>query len=269
MAKEIINKETSPNQEVNNLLDKLGGWLIFCLCLIMIGGAVLYFVLRPSAPAPYQITMTVAPDSTGVVSLDVMQKIDALAELVKQQNTDVQERYAYMIEQKEHENTIIAIGSILVSIILAIFGFFGYRSFKSIEDKAVNNAREKASSRVNTEMVTIRKELDRELRGVIDKTFLDEYENRLKQKVSGVLNEVYNETISARLASIQSSSEELEDIKNRLTSAENFISALRDNGITVRINAITGDESDVSQFAEDRKRSRQGETPEAEEGGDQ
>ena len=104
---------------------------------------------------------------------------------------------------------------------------------------------------------------------MIDKTFLDEYENRLKQKVSDVLNEVYNETISARLASIQSSSEELEDIKNRLTSAENFISALRDNGITVRINAIAGDESDVSQFAEDRKRSKQGETPEAEEGGDQ
>ena len=248
MAKERINKETSPNQEVNNLLDELGGRLIFYLCLIMIGGAVLYFVLRPSAPAPYQITMTVAPDSTGVVSLDVMQKIDALAELVKQQNTDVQERYAYMIEQKEHENTLIAIDSILVSIILA---------------------REKASSKVNTEMVTIRKELDRELRGVIDKTFLDEYENRLKQKVSDVLNEVYNETISARLASIQSSSEELEDIKNRLTSAENFISALRDNGITVRINAIAGDESDVSQFAEDRKRSKQGETPEAEEGGDQ
>ena len=243
MAKERINKETSPNQEVNNLLDELGGRLIFYLCLIMIGGAVLYFVLRPSAPAPYQITMTVAPDSTGVVSLDVMQKIDALAELVKQQNTDVQERYAYMIEQKEHENTLIAIDSILVSIILAIFGFFGYRSFKSIEDKAVNNAREKASSKVNTEMVT--------------------------QKVSDVLNEVYNETISARLASIQSSSEELEDIKNRLTSAENFISALRDNGITVRINAIAGDESDVSQFAEDRKRSKQGETPEAEEGGDQ
>lgn len=269
MAKGRINKETSPNQEVNNLLDKLGGWLVFCLCLIIIGGAALYFILRPAAPATYQITLTVASDSIGVVSPDVMLKMDSLAELVKQQNADVNERYAYMVEQKENEDTLIAIGSILVSIILAIFGFFGYRSFKSIEDKAVNSAQEKASSKVNTEMVSMKKELDKELRGVIDKTFLEEYENRLKQKVSDVLNEVYNETISARLASIQSSSEELDDIKKRLTSAENFISALRDNGITVKINAIAGDESDVSQFAEDRKRSKQGETPEAEEGGDQ
>ena len=269
MAKGKTNEETNPNQEVNNLLDKLGGWLIFCLCVIMIGGAVLYFVLRPAAPVPNQFTLTVTPDSTGVVSQDVMQKIDSLADLVKQHNTDVHERYAYMIEQKEHENTLIAIGSILVSIILAIFGFFDYRSFKSIEDKAVNNAREKASSKVNTEMVSMKKELDKELRGVIDKTFLDEYENRLKQRVSDVLNDVYNETISARLASIQSNSEDLDSIKERLTSAENFISALRDNGITVKIDAIPGNKSDVSQFAEDRKRSKQGETPEAEEGGEQ
>ena len=268
MVKEKTNNDVSPNQEVNNLLDMLGGLLIFCLCVIMIGGAVLYFVLRPAAPAPNQITLTVVADSTGVVSPDVILKIDSLAVLVKQQDADVRDRYAYMIEQKEQENTLIAIGSILVSIILAIFGFFGYRSFKSIEDQAVNNAREKASSKVNTEMVSMKKELDKELRGVIDKTFLDEYENRLKQRVSDVLNDVYNETISARLASIQSNSEELDDIKKRLTSAENFISALRDNGITVKLNAIPGDKSDISQFAEDRKRSKQGETPESEEGGE-
>lgn len=245
----------------------LGGWLIFILCLFIIGATTVFFVFRPTAPEVSKITVSVEPDSAGVVSPVIMQKIDSMAALVKQQDINIRERYAYMVEQKEQENTLIAIAGVLISIILAIFGFFGYRSFKSIEDKAINNAREKASSKVNTEMVTIRKELDRELRGVINKTFQDEYENNLRQQVEDIINAVYNDVISARLGAIKSSEEELNTIKERLISVETFVSALRDNGITIKFDTSISHKSDLAAFAEERKRNQDSDLPEIPEGG--
>ena len=55
-------------------------------------------------------------------------------------------KYQYVIEKRAIEDSLFSIGSILVGIIIAILGFFGFKSFQTIEEKAHQIAKETAKT---------------------------------------------------------------------------------------------------------------------------
>ena len=126
---------------------KLGYWLLFICAVCFVVVTTVFFVLRPVAPPVSEIQLSVITDTTGVIDGASQQAMDSMMTLINRQNAEVHERYTYMVEQKQSENSLIAFGSVIISIILAIFGFFGYKSFTSIEEKALTNSEDKVTSK--------------------------------------------------------------------------------------------------------------------------
>lgn len=244
-----------------NILDKLGGLLLFICAISLLAVFVCFFCCKPEKVQPYQITLTIQTDSTGVIDSESRQAIDSLTTILRHQDTFVRERYSMLLEQKELENGFITFSGIIVSIILGIFGFFGYKSFKSIEDKAVTNADDKVKKEVNTGMVTMQKTLERELIGTIDKRFNEEYQEHLGDEVGKKLNENYNESISAKLNYIKDQGKAFKDMQKRVNQIEQFISQLQDQGIVVKFPVTEREMDDIKEFAEQRTQKKEGDKP--------
>lgn len=258
-----------PIESKLNILDKLGGILLFICAVSLLVVFVSFFCFRTEEPIPAEITLTIQTDSTGVLDAASQQAIDSLTTLVKQQDIYVRERYTILVDQKKHENGLIAFAGIIVSIILGIFGFFGYKSFKSIEDKAVTNADDKVKKKVNTELVTMQKTLEKELTGTIDKRFLEEYHQRLGEEVGKQLNESYNNSITAKLSYIQEKGEAFKDLQKRVNQLEQFISKLQDEGVRIRFDSSERENKDIEEFAIERKKSKSKKTTIESKGGEQ
>lgn len=240
-------------KDTNTILDKLGGWLIFICIISIIIASVFYCCFDSKKQNISNIELSIAVDSTRVIDAVSMAKIDSLSYLLTKHNEDVKERYQYMIEQKEVESRLLTYGSVIISIILAIFGFFGYKSFKSIEEKAVSVAEEKANLKINTEMVTIRCSLDKELRGYIDQKFNDEYQTNFSEMVSKKLNESYHNEIVSKLEYITQHSKEFKGMQDTMAEILQFISKLQDQGVNIPIRPSTDKKSELQSLAEDRK----------------
>ena len=95
---------------------------------------------------PGKITIELHSDSTLVMSAeDRTVIIDSLNTIMQRREQLLANKYQYVIEKRAIEDSLFSIGSILVGIIIAILGFFGFKSFQTIEDKAHQIAKETAN----------------------------------------------------------------------------------------------------------------------------
>lgn len=234
-------------------LNILGGTLLFICALVLIGASIFFFIHKPVKPNVTEINITIKTDTTGVIDYSSYQMIDSLASVIKRQNIDVRDRYLYLIEQKENENKLITYLGVIVSLILAIFGFFGYKSFKSIEDKAVSNAEDVMKNNVNDKLSLIEKELGDKIKNRIDEKFTAEIQTTLPNEVSNQLNEKYNENISSKINFIKQKEEEIKNIKIRLDKIDNLKAQLRDMGIITEEEIDSLPDTDLKKLAKDRE----------------
>ena len=94
---------------------------------------------------PGKITIELHSDSTLVMSAeDRTVIIDSLNTIMQRREQLLANKYQYVIEKRAIEDSLFSIGSILVGIIIAILGFFGFKSFQTIEEKAHQIAKETA-----------------------------------------------------------------------------------------------------------------------------
>lgn len=112
------------------------------------------------------------------------EQADSLITIVKRHERELAERYQYALEQKMNQDQYFSFGTFLVGVILSIFGFFGYKSIKSIEEKANKDA--ERAAKLTSEEVT--------------KSYLDE---KLGGKVSIAAEKIFNsigaETMKAKV----------------------------------------------------------------------
>ena len=96
---------------------------------------------------PGKITIELHSDSTLVMSAeDRTVIIDSLNTIMQRREQLLANKYQYVIEKRTIEDSLFSIGSILVGIIIAILGFFGFKSFQTIEEKAHQIAKETAKT---------------------------------------------------------------------------------------------------------------------------
>lgn len=68
------------------------------------------------------------------------EQADSLIMIVKRHEQELAEKYQYALEQKMDQGQYYSLGTFIVGVVLSIFGFFGYKSIKSIELKANKDA---------------------------------------------------------------------------------------------------------------------------------
>lgn len=119
--------------------------LFLCVC-----GAVVAFLIysntKNSEKVQHEYVYTILVDSTGVITKDCKAQIDTIVATIKEHEHAINDRYGYILEQRENSESYLTIGGIFVTIVLSVFGFFGYKSFKGIEEDVMAQAKKIAES---------------------------------------------------------------------------------------------------------------------------
>ena len=130
--------------------ERTGGILIvICVVALLSAFGYSYYLAKTKAVQPVSVSITVKMDSTGVVAPETTQSIEDLkAELVRHEQL-LEDRYKHVLEQKEDMNDLLSIGGMFLAVVLALFGFFGYKSMSSIEEKVQKETERIADSKVD------------------------------------------------------------------------------------------------------------------------
>lgn len=130
--------------KLKSLLDKWAGLLLLICSIALVIVVVLFAFNRCNTSNSIQKINIVLdePALKNDSTLYAKEGIDSLMRMVANHEQALSDKYQYMLEQKEKDETMLSLGTILVGIVLSVFGFFGFKSMKAIEDKAKDTADE-------------------------------------------------------------------------------------------------------------------------------
>lgn len=140
----------------------------------------------------YQVVLTVNPDS----SFDAetfSYYTDSLIQVINKHEYVLEERYNAILEEKQDAQRYWSIAGVVASIIIAVFGVFGYKSFKDIENKC--------EDLVRTETAKI---LNDKLQGLVHSELSQTcYSQQLEKRVAENIQNTILRNVLERLSSLE------------------------------------------------------------------
>lgn len=173
------------SKEIDNSIIKTADTIIMVSCVVAILIVSAFWCCRTCFKPeiqPIRIEIT-ASDSLRTANYLSKEQADSLITIVRRHEQELAERYQYALEQKMDQDQYFSFGTFLVGVILSIFGFFGYKSIKSIEEKANNDA-ERAAKQTSED---------------VTKSYLNE---KLDGKVSIAAEKIFNSIGAETMKSI-------------------------------------------------------------------
>ena len=171
---------------------------------------------------PIRIEIT-ASDSLKRANYLSKEQADSLITIIKRHERELAERYQYALEQKMDQDQYLSFGTFLVGVVLSIFGFFGYKSIKSIEEKANKDA-ERAAKQTSEDVTKsyLNEKLDGKVSIAAEKIFNSIGADTMKAKVVEETIKHDDEYINSLIANIEKDLKEYirQDSKNQDESAE-------------------------------------------------
>lgn len=178
----------------------VGSYIIIFLSVILLLFGVAFLAYRSFTNNPNIIRVVVTadtmPGSIKPCAYISYSQADSLIQTVRNYDNELSQKYQYLVEQKEQDSQLFYWGSLLVGLIIAIFGWFGFKSFNSIEEKAKRLAISKAQY---TARATSRKYLETEGTDIIKTSAQELCNDETMKKLKGQVIEEINGIIEKRL----------------------------------------------------------------------
>lgn len=249
-------------------LDKLAGCVLVICIIAALVVAIILTLKYPTEKQTYNIELTVKTDTLGSLTKESQAMMDSVIHVVANQNRVLQGKYETMADHETDNLVMVKIGGILVTVIVSILGFFGFRSIKSIEEIAVNNAEGAAKKKLDDEMGAEIERVKRTLETEIVKKFDDDIKPKVKTEVVAEINERYNNDLSAKINFININNEVINSLKNDVESLKNKFSVAQDEGLLGNNEAVTAtpqpkpEDDDIVQQIHNRRVRKSGTTKE-------
>lgn len=226
----------------NRTFNERAGIIIISVCIVALLGAFAFscFLVSKKSVNDVSIEIRMPVDSTGVLTeKSILVGEDLKAELTRHEQL-IEDRYKHVLEQKETLNDIMSIGSAFLAVILALFGFFGYKSMSSIEEKVekkVKNEvddflREEATDQLNLMKTQISTELETKLTDSFEKKSSDRYSTmtkRMEAMVNGKVTERtqmvgdLNDKVTGFISDLSTLDQKVVLIEDKLNSLESLL----------------------------------------------
>lgn len=166
----------------------------------------------------YKVNLIV--DSLGTLSKESRVTADSILTAIQCQQHLLDDKYKYILEQKETAQDFITFGGLFVTIALSLFGFFGYRSIESIKENSKRIA--ETASRETTESI-LQKESTNYLENNATKIINKRIDVLFKEEFSNVLIQKLRDDITKDIsADKQFVSENADLIKTRMKDIDNI-----------------------------------------------
>ena len=220
-----------------------------------------------------KVVCVIATDSTGVVTPESYALAESVKEAFEVQEHAIEDKYKYIIEQKERTQDYLTWGGLIITIVLSIFGFFGYKSISSIEEKIKNSVQNNAT----TEAVKKATEYAENNLQSYEKKTTENIEDKFKNKSESLDNAIevkfwksrkeimreaaeaaktslateYNRTIAPKEAEIQANTENIGKLQQELAELKTYVSELdtKNKQLDARLNGYKPLNTDASEKA--------------------
>lgn len=207
--------------------DKLKSFLDKSAAILLVVCAIGLIVLACNCfsskrPQTHRIILTVSPDSV-YDDKQFCYYTDSLINVVNKHEHVIADRYEAILEDRADTQKYWSIAGILVSIIIGIAGFFGFKTIKDIEHDCQETAKKIAAetatsvatstSKTKTEEY-LQQHLREEVQNASD-VYLGNQENHIKEMVQNAVARVQNDT-----------SEMLDDLNGRVDEISERLDAL-------------------------------------------
>ena len=183
--------------------------ILFCVCCWVYGA----FVKVPSFQ-PIRIEVVESDKMLGSNYIS-KEEADSLISVMKRQERMLEDKYQYALDQKMNEDRYFSIGTFVVGVVISVFGFFGFKSLKSIEEKAKENSQRLATK--ISEDVT-KEYLKQRLQGLVtiesEKILKSSAAESLKKEILDSVYKKYDEKFNSLSEEDVSESQQTENISD-------------------------------------------------------
>lgn len=185
------------NRNTTSLIEKWAICLIgTCIVLLLFGVGCLVLNKTILTPKVARLEIRIIPDSLSVDAAYSRREVDSLINITKTTLESYEHHFQTETVQKEQEDNYKSFGALLLSVIVGLGSFFGFKSFKDIKDKGEQTAKEVASEKASelAERVAeeaAKKYLASKLPEVVQKQFEESFKdttiNSIKESVKAEL----------------------------------------------------------------------------------
>ena len=183
--------------------------ILFCVCCWVYGA----FVKVPSFQ-PIRIEVVESEKMLGSNYIS-KEEADSLISVMKRQERMLEDKYQYALDQKMNEDRYFSIGTFVVGVVISVFGFFGFKSLKSIEEKAKEDSQRLATK--ISEDVT-KEYLKQRLQGLVtiesEKILKSSAAESLKKEILDSVYKKYDEKFNSLSEEDVSESQQTENISD-------------------------------------------------------
>lgn len=220
-----------------------GGLIVLCAIGVLCSFVIACILFSNNSVQDVKLQIALPIDSTGILTKESIQQIEELkVELVRHEQL-LEDRYQHVLEQKENLNDLLTIGGMFLTIILSLFGFFGYKSMTTLEEKvkqdadliaettAKETARETSKSKFADFEQSTKTSLESKMLNSVTECVKKEVSiasNRILEATSKEVEEEFNtkiEDIFDNLSGITTSLENLNDSISKLKDRVSIIEA--------------------------------------------
>lgn len=179
-------------EKFSNYLNYIAATII---AVVVIGVLIISFKFVGKEKPPIQTIKIeyhgVKTDSINELNKMEIEKISILLDSIKVTSNKIQQKQIQLIEEKERDDFFNKLYTAFIAIILAIAGFFGFKSVSEIKQRAITDAKEQA-----------RYIADKEFDNIFDKKYRATVAEESTQALSQILkNEVGN--LEDRMAKLE------------------------------------------------------------------
>ena len=211
---------------------------IIGLCVIMLFGLLGTMVWRATNNNPdiYRVIITTDsyPDSLTAYSYMNYEQADSLIKAVKKYDEQLTRKYQYLVEQKEQDSQVFYWGSLIVGIVIAVFGWFGFQSFTTIEDKAKSKASVVAGRTAWTATQKFLKEEGKvQIREAAKDNLQGESVKKVKEEVLNKLNTIIENRMKQYMPS-----NKVDDLDKRIEALEKSIQPEVDKAVSEAVKNV-------------------------------
>ena len=198
--------------------------LVFCAVSVVVA-IVIFAIGSKREVVKHEYTYTIKVDSAGNVTPAAQLQVDSMISTIKQHEHLIQDRYDYVLEQRENSQDYLTVGGIFVTVILSIFGFFGYKSFKSIEEDAKSSAKKIAADKAEeianekaTDVATkLNNRLNNELKIEQQKALRDFKKEDIPDMVSRAVEQKFGIVVGDKMSKVDVALEKIPTIESDIS----------------------------------------------------
>lgn len=226
---QFIDDKNEPKEDKSSCLrfvNEIAATVILTLSAICIVVAIVIFALGSKHEVvKHEYTYTIKVDSAGNVTPASQMQVDSIISTIKKHEHLIEDRYNYVLEQRENSQNYLTVGGIFVTVILSIFGFFGYKSFRNIEEDAkasakkiaADKAEEVANDKATKVATKLNKRLNIELKKEQKETLLDFKKKDIPDMVSRTVEQKFGLVVGDKMTKVDTVLEKIPTLENDIS----------------------------------------------------